>query len=190
MRSGHYFEVLPCNFNGTIRHKMRFGHNIWLEGPIDLDQRVSTAFCKIFSGTPHSTIFGAPKYTYLAYLAIFHSYSSNCDAFLGLVIWLSLVFSKLIQDDKRSTQLERGDNFLSRWSKPRTAPGVLKVLPQGCGTESRQSCIAKVSNHLFWWIWKFCEILGKYTLRNKLLKYQRFMETVIKHEERGRHSPE
>ena len=62
MRSGHYFEVLPCNFNGTIRQKMRFGHNIWLEGPIDLDQRVSTAFCKIFSGTPHLTIFGALKY--------------------------------------------------------------------------------------------------------------------------------
>ena len=54
---------------------MRFGHNIWLEGPIDLDQRVSTAFCKIFSGTPHLTLFGAPKYApkyaYLAYLAIF-----------------------------------------------------------------------------------------------------------------------
>ena len=64
MRSGHYFEVLPCNFNGTIRQKMRFGHNIWLEGPIDLDQRVSTAFCKIFSGTPHSTIFGALKYAH------------------------------------------------------------------------------------------------------------------------------
>ena len=62
MQSGHDFEVLPCNFNGTIRQKMRFGHNIWLEGPIDLDQRVSTAFCKIFSGTPHSTIIGAPKY--------------------------------------------------------------------------------------------------------------------------------
>ena len=43
---------------------MRFGHNIWLEGPIDLDQRVSTAFCKIFSGTPHSTIFGALKYAH------------------------------------------------------------------------------------------------------------------------------
>ena len=27
------------------------------------DQHVWTAFCKIFSGTPHLTIFGAPKYT-------------------------------------------------------------------------------------------------------------------------------
>ena len=57
---------------------MRFGHNIWLEGPIDLDQRVSTVFCKIFSGTPHSTIFGArkysPKYAKYGQICIFGTY--------------------------------------------------------------------------------------------------------------------
>ena len=35
-------------------------------GVLTNGQRFWTAFCKIFSGTPHLTIFGAPKYVYLA----------------------------------------------------------------------------------------------------------------------------
>ena len=41
---------------------MRFGHNFWLGVLLTKDQRVWTAFCKIFSGTPHLTIFGTLKY--------------------------------------------------------------------------------------------------------------------------------
>ena len=33
--------------------------------------RPKASFCNIFAGTPHLTIFGATKYAYLAYLAIF-----------------------------------------------------------------------------------------------------------------------
>ena len=50
---------------------MRFGHNFWL-GVILTTHGVWTAFCKIFSGTPHLTIFGAlnyePKYGQVRYL--------------------------------------------------------------------------------------------------------------------------
>ena len=73
----HPSEVLHCNYKEEIGPKIKFGHNFWLEGPFDTrsTRLIWTAFCKIFSGTPHLTIFGAPKYApkyaYLAYLAIF-----------------------------------------------------------------------------------------------------------------------
>ena len=55
--------------------KMRFGHSFWLGFLLTQGQRGWTAFCKIFSGIPHLTIFGALKYPpvilYLAYLAVF-----------------------------------------------------------------------------------------------------------------------
>ena len=59
---------------------MKFGHNFWLGGPIDQNQRDWTAFRKIFSGIPHLTIFSALKYApqllYLVYLAYLGAYLS------------------------------------------------------------------------------------------------------------------
>ena len=56
---------------------MRFGHNFWLGGPIDL-RSTGTAFWKIFSEIPHSTIFGtlkyAPKYAKYGQICIFGAY--------------------------------------------------------------------------------------------------------------------
>ena len=44
-----HFEVLHCNYNGQ---KTKFGHNFWLEGPIDLRPTYLNCIFKIFSGTP------------------------------------------------------------------------------------------------------------------------------------------
>ena len=42
--------------------KIRFSQDFWLESPVDIGQRIWTAFCKSFSGITHLTILGAPKY--------------------------------------------------------------------------------------------------------------------------------
>ena len=41
---------------------MRFGHNFWPGALLTQGQRIFTSFYKIFSGIPHFTIFGGPKY--------------------------------------------------------------------------------------------------------------------------------
>ena len=49
----HHFEVLHCNYNGAIGSKMRFGHNFWLEGPIDLrPTRLNCILQDLFRDTP------------------------------------------------------------------------------------------------------------------------------------------
>ena len=51
---------------------MSFGHQFWLGGLSTQGQRVWTAFRKIFSGTPHLTIFVVSKYApQIPYLAVF-----------------------------------------------------------------------------------------------------------------------
>ena len=68
------FLVLHGNHNGEMGQKIDlviiFDWRVLLTYK---DQHVWTAFCKIFSGTPHLTIYGASeyasKYAYLAYLA-------------------------------------------------------------------------------------------------------------------------
>ena len=54
------------------------------------DQRVWTAFCKIFSRTPHLTIFGAPKYApwyaYLTFIATSRLNSPNLSPTLFLAL--------------------------------------------------------------------------------------------------------
>ena len=51
---------------------MSFGHLFWLGGLSTQGQRVWTAFRKIFSGTPHLTIFVVSKYApQIPYLAVF-----------------------------------------------------------------------------------------------------------------------
>ena len=57
------------------RPKNLFGHNFWMEGPIDLrPTHLNCIFCKIFLGTPHLTIFGSPKYVpkYTKYASSFN----------------------------------------------------------------------------------------------------------------------
>ena len=55
---------IATNNNEEIGPKIKFGHNFWLEGPFDTRSThlIWTVFCKIFSGTPHLTIFGSLKY--------------------------------------------------------------------------------------------------------------------------------
>ena len=79
--------VLHCNYNGAIGPKKRFGHNFWLEGPINLRTMRLNCILQDFSGTPHLTIFGPPKYApklhiwpYLAYSA----YLSSCQKGVGV----------------------------------------------------------------------------------------------------------
>ena len=51
--SCHYFEVLHCNYNGAIGPKMRFGHNFWLEVPINIrPTRLICILQDLFRDTP------------------------------------------------------------------------------------------------------------------------------------------
>ena len=68
-------KISSCRHFGGNRPKMRFGHKFWLGVLLTQGQRVWTAFFLIFSGIPHLTIFGTPKYRpvvlYLACLSVF-----------------------------------------------------------------------------------------------------------------------
>ena len=65
---GYFFcqrlQVLHCNYNGEVAPKfdlvITFDWGFYSHK--SQGQRVWTAFCKIFSGIPHSPIFSAPKY--------------------------------------------------------------------------------------------------------------------------------
>ena len=60
MRSGHHFEVLHCKYKGSIWPKMRFGHNFWLEGPIDLrPMRLNCILQDLFRDNPLDHIWRA-----------------------------------------------------------------------------------------------------------------------------------
>ena len=69
---GFWTTTIPsavCNFdskyNGDVAQKFD-------SVPLNQSQRVWAAFCKIFLGIPHLTIFGSPKYAQkIQYLAIF-----------------------------------------------------------------------------------------------------------------------
>ena len=55
MRSGNHFEVLHCNYNGEISQKFDLVITFDWRVLLTWDQHVWTAFCTIFSGTPHFT---------------------------------------------------------------------------------------------------------------------------------------
>ena len=69
------FLVLHCNYNGEICQKFDLVITFDWRVLLTLDQRVWTAFCKIFSGICHLIISGAPKcspkYAKYAYLGAY-----------------------------------------------------------------------------------------------------------------------
>ena len=76
---GQRVIVLHCNYNRDVAPK--FNLLIWLGVLLTQGQHVWAAFCMIFSGVPHSTIFGLPKYARqilcLSYLAVFDVFSAH-----------------------------------------------------------------------------------------------------------------
>ena len=68
---GQRLLVLHCNYNGAVAPKFDLVITFDWGVLLTQGQRVWTAFCKIFSGIPHLTIFGSPKYArQMPYLAI------------------------------------------------------------------------------------------------------------------------
>ena len=59
---GQRLLVLHCNYNGDVAPKFDLVITFDWGVVLTQGQRVWTAFCKIFSGIPHSPIFSAPKY--------------------------------------------------------------------------------------------------------------------------------
>ena len=60
MPQGHPYEILHCNYNVAFGPKMRFGHNFWLEGPIDLrPKRLNCILQDLFRDTPPDHIWRA-----------------------------------------------------------------------------------------------------------------------------------
>ena len=69
---GQRLLVLHCNYNGAVAPKFDLVITFDWGVVLTQGQRVWTAFCKIFSGIPHLTIFGSPKYAgQIPYLAVF-----------------------------------------------------------------------------------------------------------------------
>ena len=58
---GQRLLVLHCNYNGAVAPKFDLVITFDWGVLLTQGQRVLTAFCKIFSGIPHLTIFGTPK---------------------------------------------------------------------------------------------------------------------------------
>ena len=59
---GQWLLVLHCNYNGAVAPKFDLVITFDWGVVSTQGQCVWTAFCKIFSGIPHSPISGAPKY--------------------------------------------------------------------------------------------------------------------------------
>ena len=69
---GQRLLVLHCNYNGAVAPKFDLVITFDWGVLLTQGQRVWTAFCKIFSGIPHLTIFSTLKYAaQILYLAVF-----------------------------------------------------------------------------------------------------------------------
>ena len=97
MRSGHHFEVLHCNWNDAIGPKMRFGHNLSLEGPIDLrPTRLNCILHDLFRDTPlhKSAVYTSESLKKEKIFALFWLDSQTVAYAFTLKTWVSYWKSK------------------------------------------------------------------------------------------------
>ena len=92
-----HFEVLHCNYNGAIRPKMIFGHNFWLEGPIDLrPTRLNCILQDLFRDTPLDHILRAQICTQICIFGIFghiwHIWVPNNAHFFLILLFSSFSY--------------------------------------------------------------------------------------------------
>ena len=114
------FLVLHCNYNREIGQKFNLVVTFDRAVLLTQGQRVWTAFCKIFPGTPHLTIFGA-----LIYAAKYAEYAQICQIcclgriFGGLLVdseHALLLCVKVINSTSSLTRSPAGRNcWLSKW---------------------------------------------------------------------------